>query len=221
MSKKINNAYKSSKNFYDDMLTQSSFLGNLYGKLFWGGVDDNLIAEKVLSYIPDDFSGTILDVPVGTAVFTYAKWKKLSNANIICLDYSEDMLNMAKKRLNECEHISCIQGDIAKLPLKDNSCDIVFGMNGFHVFPDKEKAFYEVYRVLKPQGKFIATYYIKDENKIADFLTKQILVRKGWINPPFQTFNEVKQMLEEKYENIEIKHEKSFIYFYCEKSTKS
>lgn len=32
--------------------------------IFWGWVDDNGIARKVLSYIPDDFSGQLLDVPV-------------------------------------------------------------------------------------------------------------------------------------------------------------
>ena len=42
-------------------------------KVFWSGTDDNEIAHKVLSYIPDDFDGTILDVPVGTAVFTEQK----------------------------------------------------------------------------------------------------------------------------------------------------
>jgi hypothetical protein len=43
-------------------------------------------------YIPDDFSGNLLDVPVGTAVFTERKWISLKNAEITCLDYSIDML---------------------------------------------------------------------------------------------------------------------------------
>lgn len=74
---KIDKAYKSSKNIYDDVLTQNSLFGKVYIKLFWSGVDDNEIAKKVLSYIPDDFSGVLLDVLVGTAVFTHEKWKNL------------------------------------------------------------------------------------------------------------------------------------------------
>lgn len=217
MSNKMEKAYSLSKNFYDDLLTQSNFLGKLYGKLFWGGADDNFVANKILSYIPDDFTGTLLDVPVGTAVFTEAKWKNLKNANIICLDYSEDMLDKARQRLNTCKNVICVQGDVGNLPFEDNSCDIVFSMNGFHVFPDKNKAFSEVYRVLKPQGKFISTYYIAGENRLTDFLIKQILVRKGWLNPPFQTFSEVKEMLNSNYENIEIANDKTIIYFCCEK----
>ena len=74
MADKIQTAYEVSKNIYDDILTQSNFFSRLYIKLFWSGTDDNEIARKVLAYIPDDFSGSLLDVPVGTAVFTQRKW---------------------------------------------------------------------------------------------------------------------------------------------------
>ena len=67
MDNKIQNACEASKNIYDDVLTQGNFLSRLYIRLFWSGTDDNAIARKVLAYIPDDFSGALLDVPVGTA----------------------------------------------------------------------------------------------------------------------------------------------------------
>ena len=90
MADKIQNAYETSKNIYDDVLTQRNIFSKLYIKLFWSGTDDNDIARKVLSYVPDDFSGNLLDVPVGTAVFTENKWSSLKNAHITCLDYSID-----------------------------------------------------------------------------------------------------------------------------------
>lgn len=80
MSDKIQNAYESSKNIYDDVLTQGNIFSKLYIKLFWNGTNDNDIAQKVLSYIPNDFSGNLLDVPVGTAVFTQHKWIALKCA---------------------------------------------------------------------------------------------------------------------------------------------
>ena len=70
MADKIQNAYEASKNIYDAVLTQGNFFSRMYIKLFWSGTDDNAIARKVLSYIPNDFSGALLDVPVGPAVFT-------------------------------------------------------------------------------------------------------------------------------------------------------
>lgn len=86
MADKIQNAYETSKNIYDDVLTQRNIFSKLYIKLFWSGTDDNDIARKVLAYVPDDFSGNLLDVPVGTAIFTENKWSSLKNAPIVILD---------------------------------------------------------------------------------------------------------------------------------------
>ena len=217
MSDHIKKAYKDSKNIYDDVLTQGSFFSKLYIKLFWSGTDDNVIARKVLDLIPDDFAGKLLDVPVGTAVFTYKKWKKLKNVDITCLDYSEDMLAQAKQRLKDCQNIRCVQGDVGALPLTDGSCDVVMSMNGFHAFPDKKKAFKETYRVLKPGGKFIACFYIKGEKKITDWLVKNILSKKGWFTPPFPTREQLMKILNKLYKNIDIHVDGSIVYFSAEK----
>ena len=217
MADKIKEAYKLSKNIYDNVLTKRSFLSKLYIKVFWNGTDDNAIAHKVLSYIPDDFDGTILDVPVGTAVFTERKWKALQNAKITCLDYSEDMIEQAKKRLQGMGNISCIQGDAGSLPMDNNSFDIVLSMNGFHAFPDKEKAFHETWRVLKPGGKFIACFYIKGKSGITDWLVKNILAKKGWFTPPFQTEKQLRSILNRLYKNTDFHIDGSMVYFCCTK----
>ncbi len=162
---KIQNAYETSKNIYDDVLTQRNIFSKLYIKLFWSGTDDNDIARKVLSYVPDDFLGNLLDVPVGTAVFTENKWSSLKNAHITCLDYSIDMLDQARKRLGSHAHIKCIQGDVGNLQMENESVDTVVSMNGFHAFPDKQKAFHEIWRVLKPGGNFIACFYISGKSQ--------------------------------------------------------
>lgn len=210
---KTQNAYKSSKNFYDDILTQNSFFGRMYMKIFWSGVDDNLIAKEVLSYIPDTFEGKILDCPVGTAVFTHEKWTKLQNADITCLDYSQDMLDNAKARLEKFSHITCLQGDVGNLQFEDENFDIVLSMNGFHAFPDKIKAYKEIARVLKKDGVFISCFYIKGKSKITDWLVSSILAKKGWFTPPFQTYEEVESILNSLYSNVQIHLKGSMIYF--------
>lgn len=131
MADKIQNAYEASKNIYDDVLTQGNFFSRMYIKIFWSGTNDNEIARKVLSYIPDDFSGKLLDVPVGTAVFTERKWAALKNARITCLDYSTDMLEQAQKRLGGHPQITCVHGDVGNLQMDDETFDIVISMNGF------------------------------------------------------------------------------------------
>lgn len=217
MADKIQEAYESSKNIYDGVLTQGNFFSRMYIKLFWSGTDDNEIARKVLSYIPDDFSGKLLDVPVGTAVFTQRKWSSLKNAHITCLDYSTDMLEQAKRRLDGKAHINFIQGDVGNLQMDDESFDIVLSMNGFHAFPDKQKAFRETFRVLKSGGDFIACFYIRGKSKRTDWLVKNILAKKGWFTPPFQTEEELKNTLQKMYKEVELHIDGSMAYFHCVK----
>lgn len=217
MADKIQDAYESSKNIYDGILTQGNFFSRMYIKLLWSGTDDNEIARKVLSYISDDFSGKLLDVPVGTAVFTQRKWSVLKNAHITCLDYSTDMLEQAKRRLDGKAHINFIQGDVGNLQMDDESFDIVLSMNGFHAFPDKQKAFRETCRVLKSGGDFIACFYIRGKSKRTDWLVKNILAKKGWFTPPFQTEEELKNTLQKMYKEVELHVDGSMAYFHCVK----
>ena len=54
--------------------------------------------------------------------------------------------------------------------MDDAAFDVIVSMNGFHAFPNKEAAFRETWRVLKPEGKFIAFFYIK--GKVPTFLPR-------------------------------------------------
>ena len=189
---------------------------------FWGGVDDNEIARTVLSYIPDDFSGKLLDVPVGTGVFTVAKYVRMNRAEIVCLDYSSDMLDQARDRFWKEGIGNCrlVQGDVGALPFEDGSFDIILTMNGFHAFPDKEKAYSEVNRVLKAGGRLVGCFCIRGESRRTDWLMGQILSRKGWFTPPFETFDSLKARLEEGYRLDEYHKEGSIVYFMATKESR-
>ena len=175
------------------------------------------LCRTIISDVPDDFSGNLLDVPVGTAVFTENKWSSLKNAHITCIDYSMDMLEQARKRLGSHAHIKCIQGDVGNLQMENESVDTVVSMNGFHAFPDKQKAFHEIWRVLKPGGNFIACFYIKGKSKRTDWLVKNILAKKGWFSPPFQTEKELRNILQKLYKETDVHVDGSMVYFYCVK----
>ena len=90
-------------------------------------------------------------------------------------------------------------------------------MNGFHAFPDKQKAFLETWRVLKPGGDFIACFYIQGKSRRTDWLVKNILARKGWFSPPFQTEEELTDILAKMYKNIDMHIDGSMVYFHCVK----
>ena len=118
--------------------------------------------EEALEYqarafeaIPLDFKGSLLEVPVGTGVLSMPVWKTLPDANITCLDYSEKMMAAAERRAEEMgiKNIAFQQGDVGSLPYGDETFDAVVSLNGFHAFPDKEAAYRETFRVLKPGGE--------------------------------------------------------------------
>lgn len=219
MEDKIKSSYKFSKDFYDDALTQNKWWSRLYFKLFWGGVDDNEIARKVLSWIPDDFEGKILDVPVGTAVFTAEKYKRMEKADITCVDYSQDMLDRARYRFSEAKitDIKTLQGDVGAMIFHDESFDFILCMNGLHVFPDKDKAYSEILRTLKPGGEFLACFYVAGEKRISDWLVNSVLTRMGWFTPPFDTANDVRRRLEQYYEILDFNIEGAMLYFRAKK----
>lgn len=220
MKDKIKESYKTSIKIYNDMMTQGSFWSKLYIKLFWQGVDDNQVAKKVLEYIPDIFHGELLDVPIGTAIFTYKKYKQLNNAKIIGLDYSEDMLKQARQILNDNQisNVELLQGDVGNIPFENEQFDYVLSMNGFHVFPDKDKAFSEIDRILKPTGKLIACFYIKGKSKKTDWLANNILSKKGWFTQPFDSEEDIRKRLKNyHYKILDFEVRGSIVIFCAQK----
>ena len=168
----------------------------IYMRLIWNE-DVNLLARKVLDFIPNDFLGRLLDVPVGTAVFTAEKYRQMKDAQIVCLDYSEEMIAIAtlRKETEEITNLSLEQGDVGELPYANEFFDCVLSMNGFQAFPDKEKAFAEIFRVLKPGGFFCGCFYVKGERRLADLFVKKIMERKGFFHPPYDTFTKAESRL--------------------------
>ena len=207
------------KFIYDDAITQGKWWSKLYFMLLWGGVDDNEIARRVLSWIPDGFKGRLLDVPVGTAVFTTEKYRKMKQADITCLDYSQEMLEQAEYRFRGAgiSNIHTMQGDVGALPFEDGTFDIVLCMNGLHVFPNKDKAYSEILRTLKSGGELLACFYIAGEQRVADWLAKTVMTRMGWFTPPFDTANDVRQRLELYYEILDFHVEGAMLYFRARK----
>lgn len=217
MADSIAQAYRLSKDVYDDVLTQNTWWSRLYIRLIWGGVDDNEIARKLLLRIPEGFSGRLLDVPVGTGVFTSAKYEKLPAASITCLDYSSDMLEKAQQRFAQAglKNVSLQQGDVGALPFSDGEFDMVLSMNGFHAFPQKDKAFLEIHRVLGEGGSFLACFYIRGCSRVTDVWVNSVLSRRGWFTPPFHTVDEVEGLLRGLYRTVDLNVEGSMVSLCC------
>ena len=99
----IKSAYKLTgghASFYDGMMTCSTFPGKAICRLVWNmdGEKNLRYVEQALSGVPEDFTGKLLEVPVGTGVLTMPIYKELLDADITCLDYSADMMAAAQKK---------------------------------------------------------------------------------------------------------------------------
>lgn len=200
MSHRQDNAYIQQMRRYDALMTGSSWWGFLYMNALWQ-VNQREMAERVLQMIPDDFAGRLLDVPVGTAVFTYEKYRQLAQAQITALDYSEVMLEIARIRLEQegITHVSLVQGDVSEMSFADASFDYILTMSGLQAFPDKAQALREMHRLLKPGGTLCGCCYVRGEHCLGDWIARHILDRKGLFCPPHYTHDEMVAMLRGTY----------------------
>lgn len=226
MSRKaeIQNAYKylgKEATFYDGMITCSTIPGKAVCKAVWNmGVEENTrYLDLAMAGIPEDFSGKLLEVPVGTGVLTMPVYKTLPNADITCLDYSADMMKVAQHRAEKMglSNVQFRQGDVGALPFGANSFDLVLSLNGFHAFPDKEAAFRETFRVLKPGGTFCGCFYIAEQNKRTDWFIDHLYTPKGFFTPPFDTVATLYKRLSNLYEEVNLETVESMACFTCRK----
>ena len=103
------------------------------------------------------------------------------------------------------------------LPFADGSFDLVLSLNGFHAFPDKDAAFREICRVLKPGAIFCGCFYIRGESARTDWFVKRLYVPKGFFTPPFETRESLEQRLKALYREASVHTVKAEGIFRCVK----
>lgn len=220
----IQNAYQylsKEATFYDGMITCSTALGSAVCRLVWNMNREVNIRylEKAMSGVPEGFAGRLLEVPVGTGVLTMPLYKTLTAADVTCLDYSADMMAVAERRAKRMElaNVHFQQGDVGNLPFEDESFDLVLSLNGFHAFPDKNAAYRETLRVLKPGGVFCGCFYIKGENRRTDWFIDHLYVPKGFFTPPFETADSLYEELSRRYASVKLEKVEAMGCFTCRK----
>lgn len=108
-----------------------------------------------VSKIKPQKTDAVLEVAAGTcacgrAIAPYA-------GSVTCLDMTPAMLSVGKAEAERAQlkNMSFILGDAAELPFLKCSFDIVLSRLAFHHFPDPERPFSEMTRVLKPGGRLV------------------------------------------------------------------
>ena len=185
---------KKQSSLYDDFVAGRTWFSRLFNRIFWHDTSLLTEARSTLEMIPKDFSGKMLDVPCGTGIFTKDLYLNMKKAQIIALDYSQQMIEKFKLALEgqECNHVSFVQGDVGALEYEDANFDLVLCMNGYQCFPDKDKALSEIKRVLKTDGLLVGCTYVKGVYASSDFLVS-IYDKKGIMSGPHENEAELKE----------------------------
>src|SRR5690554_718881 len=72
------------------------------------------------------------------------------------LDFTDAMVSRAVENAHKLGHtnVSFVKGDIEEMPFTDSTFDVIVSNCVLNLVPDKNKAFAEMMRVLKPSGHF-------------------------------------------------------------------
>lgn len=155
---------------------------------------------------------TVLDLGCGDGIDA-EHYRKLG-ADVVGIDPSESLLNIAKQKYPEIKYINCLGEN---LPFKDNYFDSIYSKYAFMTSKNMEPILDEVYRVLKSGGEFVylvthplRQFVERKENK-TDYFEQKIIdcyILDGTVKlkEPTHTMNEYfNKKFFERFELIDFK----------------
>ena len=140
--------------FFDNMRKPQGKLGNIQLKsMNKEHTPVSLWGLKHLNINPDD---VILDVGCGGGININRMAKDAKK--VYGIDYSIESVKLSREvneKLIDNGQVEIHEGNVKDLPFEDNTFDIVTAFETVYFWPDIEKCFGEVKRVLKPGGTFL------------------------------------------------------------------
>ena len=107
---------------------------------------------------------TVLDLGCGAGLDLLIAVEKVGEAGrVIGVDFNGEMLLLAEKRVQSYPNIELKHGRIEALPIESNSIDWVISNCVINLSEDKQRAFDEIWRVLKPNGKMIVSDIVAED----------------------------------------------------------
>ncbi|MGE3319433.1 MAG: class I SAM-dependent methyltransferase [Candidatus Berkiella sp.] len=122
---------------------------------------NNKIIHTLETLLALEPGARLLDLGCGSGVFT--QLLQARGYQCIGLDLSQKLLQLGKQ---ETPAIDYVQADVEALPFASSSVDFVILSCLVHHLPNPQRCAEEVFRVLKPNGKFVAF----DPNRLNPFM---------------------------------------------------
>jgi ubiquinone/menaquinone biosynthesis C-methylase UbiE len=101
----------------------------------------------------------VLELGPGPGYFSPAVARAVPKGKLVLVDVQQEMLEMAKKRLDGqgVANAEYRQGDALSLPAEDGSFDVAFLVAVLGELPDRDRSLEELHRVLRQDGLLSVT----------------------------------------------------------------
>jgi len=128
------------------------------------------------------------------------------------LDFTEEMIEKARGNSNKLgyQNIEFVCGDIEDIPLPSESINVVISNCVLNLVPDKEKAFSEIYRVLKSYSHFCISDIIL-EGSLPEGIKNETELYAGCISGALQLNDYLEIVQKAGFKNVEVLAKKEII----------
>ena len=126
---------------------------------------------------------TVLDLGSGGGIDVLLSARRVGpTGKAYGLDMTDDMLALAREnqRQAKVENVEFLKGEIERIPLPDNSVDVVISNCVINLSADKDRVLREAFRVLKPGGRFAVSDVVV-RGEVHEEVRKSMLLWVGCI----------------------------------------
>ena len=99
----------------------------------------------------------VLDLGCGAGTDTLVSAQMVgSEGRVTGIDMTPEMLVKARASVAEMglDNVDLVEGEVESLPFQDESFDVIVSNGVIDLIPDKDAVFSEMFRVLRPSGRF-------------------------------------------------------------------
>lgn len=149
---------------------------------------------------------TVLDLGSGGGIDVLLSAKRVGPAGkAYGLDMTDEMLALAREnqRKSGIENVEFLKGEIERIPLPDNSVDVIISNCVINLSADKDRVLQEAFRVLKPGGRF-AVSDVVTRGEVPEDVRQNMLLWVGCIAGALEEGQYVAKLVQAGFSEIGI-----------------